>query len=127
MKKILVVDDDKDILAVVQLILEEKGYQVNSIWNGEKAIQSVRDFSPDVVLLDIYLGTTNGIDICNQIKQDPETKNTCIIMFSAHGKREEVLQQCPADNFISKPFDIYKLTESIAAEMDKCNLKIAKE
>jgi len=121
MKKILVVDDNKDILVVVQLVLELRGYDVKTIWQGEQTIQAVKDFTPDVVLLDIYLGTTNGIEICNEIKSNPETKNTCIIMFSAHGKTEEVLNQCPANAFIAKPFDVNELAEVINREMDSVN------
>lgn len=121
MKRILVVDDNKDILQVVQIILQIRGFEVKAIWRGEETLQAVSDFSPDVVLLDVMLGAVNGIDICNQIKSNPDTKHTCIIMFSAHGKAEEILKQCPGDSFISKPFDVHSLTNTIEEELSKCN------
>ena len=121
MKRILVVDDNKDILQVVQIILQLRGFEVKTIWRGEETIQAVNDFSPHVVLLDVMLGEVNGIDICNQIKSNPDTKDTCVIMFSAHGKREEILKQCPGDSFIAKPFDVHSLTDIIVEESNKCN------
>ena len=121
MKRILVVDDNKDILQVVQIILQIRGFEVKAIWRGEDTVQAVNDFSPHIVLLDIMLGNVNGIDICNQIKSHPDTKDVCVVMFSAHGKREEILNQCPADNFIAKPFDVHSLARIIEEELSKCN------
>jgi DNA-binding response OmpR family regulator len=121
MKRILVVDDNKDILQVVQIILQIRGFEVKAIWRGEETVQAVHDFSPHIILLDIMLGNVNGIDICNQIKSNPATKDICVIMFSAHGKREEILQQCPGNNFIAKPFDVHSLANTIEEELSKCN------
>ena len=121
MKRILVVDDNKDILVVVQLVLELRGYKVMTIFKGTEVIPAIKDFSPDVILLDIYLDTLNGIDLCNEIKSNKENEHICIIMFSAHAKGEDVLKQCPANAFISKPFDVHHLAETIEAQFGKCD------
>ena len=121
MTRVLVVDDNKDILQVVQIVLEIRGYEVKAIWNGEEVQQSIIEFSPNVILLDVMLGNTSGIIICNDIKSNPNTKDVCVIMFSAHGKKEDILKLCPANNFISKPFEIDTLTETIENEIAKCN------
>lgn len=120
MKRILVVDDNKDILQVVQLVLEIRGFEVMTIWDGQETMQAVKHFSPDLILLDVLLGNVSGIAICNEIKSDPELKKPCIIMFSAHAKGEDVLKLCPADGFIAKPFDIHQLSETIKEQLDGC-------
>ena len=121
MEKILVVDDNKDILQVVQLVLEVRGYEVMPIWDGNETIKAVKDFSPDLILLDVLLGSVSGIEICNEIKSNPDTKDVCIIMFSAHAKGDDVLKLCPADAFIAKPFDIHHLSETIEKALKKCD------
>ncbi|HUS00583.1 MAG TPA: response regulator [Chitinophagaceae bacterium] len=120
MKKILVVDDNRDILQVVEIVLEIRGYDVKTIWDGKEVIEAVKDYSPHVVLLDVLLGNISGITICNELKSNSETKDLCIIMFSAHANQDNVLKLCPADGFLSKPFDIHNLVDTIEAEMGKC-------
>lgn len=113
MKRILVVDDDKDLVELVKLGLETKGYKVKSINNGEEVNQAIQDFSPDLILLDIFLGDNNGIDICNELKANPHTKDIEIIILSSRGIRDQVLSECPANDFIAKPFHIQSLHSTI--------------
>src|SRR5665213_2138154 len=113
MKRILVVDDDIDILTVVQLTLEANGFNVKSISKWQQIYQSIEIFNPHLVLLDVSLGTQDGRNICKQLKSDPATKNISIILFSANTKVHESLKECLADHFISKPFDIDDLVRGI--------------
>ncbi len=81
MTRILVVDDNKDILQVVELVLEIRGYEIKTVWKGEETIAAVKEFVPDLVLLDVLLGNVSGIDLCKEIKSDSETKDSCITLF----------------------------------------------
>lgn len=118
MNRILIVDDNKDILTVTQLVLELRDYKVKGIFRGEETMDAIKEFVPDVILLDIFLGTTSGIKICEEVKR--LYPKLCVIMFSAHAKEKDVLQLCPADGFIPKPFDIQELLSTVEVEMGKC-------
>lgn len=120
MPRILIVDDNRDILEVIQVVLEIRGFTVKCIWNAAEIAGAIREFSPDLILLDVFLNDKNGIDICNELKSDPDTKDICIIMFSAQVSEENVLEQCPANGFIAKPFDIHQLHATIMSQLDKC-------
>ena len=120
MKKILVVDDNKDILTVLEIFLEMRGHIISTEWNGEQVIQKVNDFGPDLVLLDVLLGTVSGIRICNELKANPKTRDICVVMFSAHAKADDILKLCAADGFLAKPFDIHQLQEIIEGHLANC-------
>ncbi|MDQ6844629.1 MAG: response regulator, partial [Bacteroidota bacterium] len=106
MKRILVVDDDKDILNILKLILQMNGFEVMVTPKGEDAIPASVSYSPQLVLLDVFLSGIDGRDICNNLKTHPETKDIPVVMFSAHSSRQDILKVCKADDFIAKPFDI---------------------
>ncbi len=113
MKRILVVDDDKDILNILKLILQMNGFEVMVTPNGEEALPKSLSYSPQLVLLDVFLSGSDGRDICNILKQNPLTKNIPVVIFSAHSNLQDVLKVCKADDFISKPFDINELVQKI--------------
>jgi CheY-like chemotaxis protein len=117
MKRILVVDDDKDVLEVVRLTLKAKGYDVLTIFQAGETFKKIAEFRPDILLLDVYLGLFNGIDVCNELKSNPLTRDIPVIMFSANNDPELVLKKCKADAFISKPFNIHYLAEVIEQHM----------
>jgi DNA-binding response OmpR family regulator len=117
MKKLLIVDDNQDIVEILQMFFEVRGYDVIKLFRGEEVIETVRQQLPDLILLDIYLGSTNGLEICCQLKSEDSLKHIPLIMFSAHGKKDEVLKQCPADDFIAKPFDLYHLSDVVASSL----------
>lgn len=121
MKKILVVDDDVDILNVVQLVLDANGFEVAAISNWQQINTQVDIFKPDLILLDVSLGTQDGRNICKQLKSNKNTKDISVILFSANHNIEKSLPECLADNFISKPFDINDLVEGINNQLMKIN------
>ena len=121
MKRILVVDDDIDILTVVQLVLESNGFEVAAISNWQQIYPRIDDFKPDLILLDVSLGTQDGRNICKQLKSDNKTKNISVILFSANHKVEKSVSECLADSFISKPFDINNLIEGINNQLMETN------
>jgi DNA-binding response OmpR family regulator len=109
-KKILVVDDDKDIREIIIYVLQAEGYEVVALDNGEAVKGSVDAFRPDVILLDVQLGDMDGRDICRALKQQSSTQDIPIVMISAsHGWPGLREKQCQADNFLAKPFDISEL------------------
>ncbi|GAC1586205.1 MAG: hypothetical protein NVS3B19_04560 [Ginsengibacter sp.] len=117
MNKILVVDDNDDILSVVQLILTSNGFEVSATSNGDNAIALTNEFKPDLVLLDIYLGGIDGRDICRSLKANEATSHIPVIMFSAHGSRQDVFDKCDAQDFISKPFEIKEFVGKIKYQL----------
>lgn len=105
MKKILVIDDDKDILEPISIILEIAGYQVFTSVKGDEAYNIVDKFRPDIILLDILMSGSDGRIICKRLKQDDSTKNIPIIMMSAHPAAKFDSTNSGAEGFIAKPFD----------------------
>lgn len=118
MKRLLVVDDNIDILELIQSHFTGLGYEVMIASNGEEAYKNIDEFPPNVILLDAFIQGENGIFICNELKSKPETKDIPIVMFSAHSNGDEVLRMCPAEAFVAKPFNIFHLTEVIAEQLN---------
>ncbi len=119
MKRILVVDDDNDILNILKLMLQMNGFEVIVTPNGEDALAKSISYSPQLVLLDVFLSGSDGRDICNTLKRHPLTKNIPVVIFSAHSNLQDVLKVCNADDFISKPFDITELVDKINFHLEE--------
>lgn len=113
-KKVLVVDDDKDIRELMHLILEMEGYAVTELDNGHDLLDAIRISHPDVVLLDVMLGDMDGRDICKLLKNDPGMQDIPIIIVSAsHGQHTMHEKQCGADDYLAKPFDMNDLISHV--------------
>ena len=106
-------DDDPAIIDVLTLMLEEAGYKVYASANGQ-TIADVNRICPDLILLDILMSGINGHDICKQLKNQPATKHIPVIMISANKDAKEIALNACADDFISKPFEMYNLMEKVA-------------
>jgi DNA-binding response OmpR family regulator len=114
MKKILVVDDDDDVLETIQLVLEIGGYDIEPLNNAQFVFDRIREFKPDLVLLDVVLGKIDGRVICSQLKSHEETKNIPILMMSGLYDLKEIQDlECDPDDFMSKPFKMDVLLEKI--------------
>ena len=113
MKKILVIDDDPDILEAVQLILETGGYDSDVTTKGEETYKKVDTYRPDLIILDVLLSGNDGRMICKNLKQSKDTKKIPIIMISAHPTAKDSVKQCGADSFIAKPFSVTELLAEI--------------
>ena len=112
--KILVVDDDKDLLEVTHALLTKKGYEVASHDTWEEAIQNIETFQPQLILLDVFLNGIDGLDICKQLKSKPQTKHIPILIFSAYPKvAESVIYEYGANDFIAKPFEVNDLITKV--------------
>jgi DNA-binding response OmpR family regulator len=115
MKKILVVDDDRDILEIVSYILTSRGFNVSTHTTGLNVPEAVMQFSPDVILLDINLPGKLGTEVCKELKK---IHSIPVILFSAHAKEGKVIAECNADGFIAKPFDMEALVKRIKAHLN---------
>ncbi len=113
MKKILIVDDDKDIIEPLALILESKGYSIESISKGKLVSSKIATFKPDLLLLDILMSGTDGREICKKLKSDTKTKDLFVIMMSAHPTASKDSKDAGADDFIAKPFETIDLLKML--------------
>ncbi len=111
--KILLVDDNRDILEAVQLLLEDAGYSVLAIDNGEYVEHLNKNPLPDIILLDMLLSGKDGTQLITKLKADQLTKNIPVILNSAHPQAKNMWKASGADDFISKPFDIDELLNII--------------
>lgn len=114
MKKILVVDDDPDILEVVNLVLTTEGYAAEGTTKGDDAYHKISENKPDLIVLDVLLSGNDGRTICKSLKQDDTTKNIPVIMMSAHPNAKESVKACGADSFIPKPFSVDDLLNTVS-------------
>ena len=119
MKKVLVVDDNEDILNVISIVLDMEGFEVKCCDNGHCVSDIITTFSPDLILLDIMLGDMDGRDVCQSLKNNPKTEHIPVIMISAsHSLYDNKTESCLADDFISKPFDIDYLAKKVSQHIN---------
>ena len=114
-KKILVVDDEVDLVKTIQFSLELEGYKVLVSYNGEDALAQARKENPDLILLDIMLPKLDGYKVCRLLKFDEQYKHIPILMMTAKTQEKDKLmgKETGADEYITKPFDMEELTEKI--------------
>lgn len=105
-KCIHLLEDDEDIRFIIEYVLIEEGYEVESFGTASDFNKSMLNYKPDLVILDVMLPDGNGMEICRRLKAEAETSYIPIIMMSAHAAEKSVLEEACADDFISKPFDL---------------------
>lgn len=115
MPHILVVDDDADLLELVTLVLKRSHYQVTALQDGTKVVHVVADINPDLIIMDIYLGSTDGRNICKNLKSSDTSKDIPIILYSAGNITSQSIKDSLADSFIVKPFNNAEILEKIQA------------
>ncbi len=110
MIKILLVDDEPDLLGIVELVLVKKGFNVTAL-QAPPTVDELLKIDPDVIFLDLLLKGQHGVDICQRIKADPRSNHVPVILVSAHTVSEvkDACLACSADDFMTKPFDIHEL------------------
>ncbi|WP_017732834.1 response regulator transcription factor [Nafulsella turpanensis] len=115
--KILVVDDEPDILEILQYNLEKEGYGVRVAANGRKGVEEARSFLPDLILLDIMMPEQDGVETCRQIREIPELQNVYVIFLTARAEEysEIAAFEVGADDYIVKPIKPRALMSRISA------------
>ncbi len=116
-KKILIVDDEPDILELVKYNLEKEGYKCYTANNGQDAVIKAKDKQPDLILLDIMMPVMDGIEACRQIRKDPHLKDIYIAFLTARGEEYSELAgfDVGADDYIKKPIKPRVLTSRVKA------------
>jgi DNA-binding response OmpR family regulator len=114
MSKILILDDDQDLLSIVGTLLRKKGFDVWTFVNWQKAWDDIKRNKPNLILLDVFLKGMDGMDICKKLKSSTLTRNIPIIMFSSYPKiAETAIAEFGADEFIAKPFEVNEMVRKI--------------
>jgi DNA-binding response OmpR family regulator len=111
-KKILLVDDDPDILEFLQELLEMEGYAVSTTGKAEY-VEKLHGGLPDLIILDVLLSGKDGREIVKHLKKREETRHIPVIMFSAHPSAERTVRAAGADDFVAKPFEIDEILAKI--------------
>src|SRR3989338_10462098 len=106
-KKILLVEDEPDLAAAVQVRLETRGYKVSVASDGQEGLNKARAENPDLIILDIMLPKIDGYKVCRMLKFDEKYQKIPVMMFSARvqDKDRELAKECGADDYLIKPFE----------------------
>ena len=120
-RKILIVDDNPDLVDFLVKVLERDGrFETNTANNGFLAGMKVREYRPDLIILDVMLPDINGRDVCAFVRSDKTLEKVKIICVSGEVEEDRIgeLKQAGADDFVAKPFDVDKLVERICSLLD---------
>ena len=105
-KKILIADDEPNIVISLEFLMQHSGYRVKSASDGDTALRLLAEFKPDLILLDIMLPLRNGFEVCQRIRENPNWSDMKIVMLTAKGREVEMAKGLAlgADVYITKPF-----------------------
>ena len=114
-KRVLIADDEPNIVAALEYLLQKRGYEVRTVHQGAEALKEVEQFGPDLLLLDVMMPAINGYEVCQRIRQDPALGHVKIIMLTAKGRDLDVAKGLAlgADAYVTKPFAIKQLLEQV--------------
>jgi len=115
MKKILIADDEPNIVAAIEFLLKQRGHEVHTAGDGMAALSIVASVLPDLVLLDVMMPQASGYEVCQTIRRRPEWRHIKIVMLSAKGRDSEVVRGLTlgADMYVTKPFSTRDLMSKI--------------
>jgi two-component system KDP operon response regulator KdpE len=120
-KKILVIDDDPSLVALLYHSLTEQGYEVYKAHDGQEGLQQIYNHQPDLIILDIIMPELDGWQVCRRTR---EMSDVPIIMLTARGKEEDIVRglDCGADDYLSKPFSVTELLARVRAVLRRAAL-----
>ena len=120
-KKILIADDEPNIVAAIEFLLQQSGYEVHVAQNGEEALQLVEACIPDLVLLDVMMPKKSGYEVCTRIRERADWRHIKIVMLSAKGREAEVNKgmSMGADLYVTKPFSTRELMAKLKDLLDQ--------
>jgi two-component system alkaline phosphatase synthesis response regulator PhoP len=122
-KKILIADDEPDILEIIQFNLQTEGYEVFTAKNGDEALEQAKKHQPDLIILDIMMPGKNGIDVCNILRMQPAFKETLIVFLSALSDEGTEIRglETGADDYLTKPISPKILLSKVNALFRRLN------
>ena len=114
MPRILIIDDDKDLLTVVQAFLLKQGFEAYGYSNWEGAREGIKTYRPQLILLDVFIPGVDGLDVCKKLKSSYFTRHIPVIVFSSYPNiAETAIYEFEADDFIAKPFEVNEIMKKI--------------
>lgn len=116
-KKILIVEDEQDILQLVRLYLEKEGYRICTATTGVEGLKQTKNENPDLVILDLMLAEMDGLEVCKRLRADPKTARIPIIMLTAKAEESDTVigLELGADDYVTKPFSPKALVARVKA------------
>jgi DNA-binding response OmpR family regulator len=116
-KKVLIADDEPNIVMSLQFLMEAAGYEVRTVADGAAALRVLDDFHPDLVLLDVMMPTRNGYEICQAIRETPALHGIKVVMLTAKGRDIDAEKGLAlgADEYVTKPFATKDLVAKVKA------------
>jgi len=120
-RRILIVDDETDLVDMLTVRLEASGYEVIAVGDGEAGLQKARSVKPDLIILDLMLPKIEGYKVCRMLKFDEKYKNIPIILFTARAQEADVKlgEEVGADAYVTKPFEPEVLLGKIAGFLNR--------
>jgi DNA-binding response OmpR family regulator len=120
-KTILIADDESNIIAAIEFLLQQDGHEVLTAQNGEQALRLVEARIPDLVLLDVMMPLKSGYEVCKHIRERADWRHIKIVMLSAKGREAEVSKgvSMGADLYVTKPFSTRELMANIKGLLDR--------
>lgn len=117
MKRILIADDEPNIVVSLEFLLKQAGYEVHTATNGEEALQAAATLRPDLLLLDVMLPLKNGFEVCQTLRERTDNAAMKIVMLTAKGRDTEIAKGLAlgADAYVTKPFGTRELVAKVHA------------
>lgn len=114
-RKVLIADDEPNIVTALEFLLKRAGYDVRAAANGEEALALVESYAPDLVLIDIMMPGKSGYEVCQRMRERPQWRHIKIVMVTAKGREAEVSKgmSLGADLYVTKPFSTQELIAAI--------------
>jgi len=114
-KRVLIADDEANIVASLEFLMERAGFEVKVAATGDQALALAVSFAPDLVLLDVMMPGKSGYDVCQRLKSDPASRAIKVIMLSAKGREVEMAKgiELGADAYVTKPFSTRDLVAKV--------------
>jgi len=120
-RKVLIVDDEPNIVTALEFLFRRSGYDVRLAANGAEALEQVDAYRPDVVLLDVMMPVKSGYEVCQKMRERPELAQIRIVMLSAKGSEAEINKglSLGADLYVTKPFSTQELVATIDRNLEQ--------